>query len=233
MITRRTFWRLAVVAIGCVMSGVPQATAADAPAQDSSQLPRVLIIGDSISMGYTPFVKTMMKGKAYVEHPKDNCAATVVGLEKLDVWLGDKKWDVIHFNWGLHDLKYVKDAKGNGADIKTGKQWVPVEQYEKNLDELVTRLEKTGAKLIWANTTPVPDGAAIRVAGDELKYNEAAARVIAAHHIPTDDLHSLVVANPKWQLPHNVHFSAEGYKGLAAAVVEQIDKELPAPAAQK
>jgi len=232
--TRRMLLHAAMIGwIGCVMSSGLRARAADAPAKDSSQLPRVLIIGDSISMGYTPFVKKMMAEKAYVEHPKDNCAATVVGLAKLDMWLGDKKWDVIHFNWGLHDLKFVKDAKGTITDVKEGKQWVPVEQYEKNLDELVTRLEKTGAKLVWASTTPVPEGTKGRDAGAEVSYNEAAARVMTAHHIPTDDLHSLAASNPTWQISKNVHFHAEGYKGLATQVVENVEKELQTPSAQK
>jgi hypothetical protein len=229
MFSSRMF-RYAAAVVLCVLPVASWAAAADAPAKSEAELPRVLIIGDSISMGYTPFVKEMMKGKAYVEHPKDNCAATVVGLEKLSVWLGDKKWDVIHFNWGLHDLKYIKDTKGTAVDKAKGKQWVPVDQYEKNLDELVGRLEKTGAKLIWANTTPVPEGTGIRDAGEEIKYNEAAARVMTAHHIPTDDLHAIVVAHPELQRPRNVHFSAEGYKELAKSVTEHVEKELAAGA---
>jgi len=212
-----------VCALALGTFALPLALAADAP---PAHEPRVLIIGDSISMGYTPFVKEMMKGKAYVEHPKDNCAATVVGLKKLDAWLGSAKWDVIHFNWGLHDLKYIKDDKGTIGAAGSGKQWVPVEEYEKNLDELVSRLEKTGAKLIWANTTPVPAGSTGRVHDDELKYNEAAARVMKAHHIPTDDLHAIVVAHPDLQLPKNVHFSKEGYKTLAESVVKHIEEAL-------
>lgn len=203
----------------------PAADRPDAP------LPRVLIIGDSISMGYTPFVKELLKDKAYVEHPKANCESTVVGLKKLDDWLGTGKWDVIHFNWGLHDLKYVKDDKGTIAPVSQGKQWVAVETYEKNLDELVTRLEKTRARLIWASTTPVPAGTGSRVQGDETKYNEAAARVMKAHHVPTDDLNAVAAAHPGLQLPKNVHFSAGGYKALAASVAKHVSDALQ-PAGQ-
>ena len=198
---------------------------ADEP-KPASHGPRVLIIGDSISMGYTPFVKEMMKGKAYIEHPKDNCQATVVGLEKLDKWLGSEKWEVIHFNFGLHDLKYIKDTKGTIDGTASGRQWVPVDQYEKNLEQIVSRLEKTGAKLIWANTTPVPAGSTGRVQGDEIKYNEAAARVMTAHHIPTDDLHAIVVAHPDLQLPKNVHFTKAGYQALAESVVKHANGAL-------
>ena len=78
-------------------------------AKEVSGLPRVLIIGDSISLGYTPFVAQQLKGKANIIHAPGNNESTARGLEHLDAWLGPKKWDVIHFNWGLHDLKWIDD----------------------------------------------------------------------------------------------------------------------------
>ena len=72
----------------------------------SADQPNVLIIGDSISWGYTPAVVQMMQQEANVRHNAGNAQHTAAGLRKLDVWLGDTKWDVIHFNWGLWDLCY-------------------------------------------------------------------------------------------------------------------------------
>src|SRR3954467_10868139 len=89
----------------------PAANPAFAKVQDDPNLPRVLLIGDSISMGYTLPVREMLKGKANVHRPPANCGPTERGLDQLDKWLGDGKWDVIHFNFGLHDLKYL-DANG-------------------------------------------------------------------------------------------------------------------------
>ena len=88
------------------------------------------------------------------------------------------KWDVIHFNWGLHDLKVTADG---------GRQ-VPLEVYEKNLQVLVARLKKTGARLIWATTTPVPAGkqSPMRETADVAKYNAAARRVMDANGIGVD-----------------------------------------------
>ena len=79
------------------------------------------------------------------------------GAEQIEKWLGDGKWDVIHFNFGLHDLKFV-DEKGMNTSPEKGKLQVPIEDYKKNLDALVSRMKKTGAKLIFATTTPVPAG---------------------------------------------------------------------------
>src|SRR5688572_11788905 len=85
------------------------------PVTDVAGLPRVLIIGDSISIGYTVPTREALQGVANVHRPLTNCEATVVGLVRLDEWLAtggaDKKWDVIHFNWGLHDMKQYKDGK--------------------------------------------------------------------------------------------------------------------------
>ena len=103
--------------------------------RNKATLPRVLLIGDSISMGYLPHVQRLLKGTAYVEHPAANCRSTAEGLRDLDNWLGSEGWDVIHFNWGLHDLKYV-DSEGRKVAVSVGTQNVPVEQYEKNLEEL-------------------------------------------------------------------------------------------------
>jgi len=99
----------------------------------------------------------LLAGKANVFRIPENGGDTAKGLQKLDGWLGDRKWDVIHFNWGLHDLKYVDD---NGRKNLSGKQLVPLHEYEKNLRELVERLKETGARLIWATTTPTKDVAA-------------------------------------------------------------------------
>jgi len=200
--------------------------AADAAA---AKVPRILIIGDSISIGYTPIVKEMLRGKAEVVHAPGNSESTVRGLEKLDAWLGSNKWDVIHFNWGLHDMKYI-DAQTKMTAVSKGKQWVPVEQYEPNLKTLVQRLKKTGAKLIWCSTTPVPDGVTGRVPGDEVKYNAAALRVMQAEGIPIDDLHA-VVGTPQNRTamggrPKDVHYTDSGYKVLASEVVKALDKTL-------
>ena len=85
---------------------------AQKPAKMDPNLPNVLIIGDSISLGYTGVVSAKLAGKANVIHNPGNAQGTKLGVEKLQEWLGDTKWDVIHFNWGLHDLKHVKPETG-------------------------------------------------------------------------------------------------------------------------
>src|SRR5262245_1601153 len=56
--------------------------------QDVAGLPRVLIIGDSISIGYQPALREALKGKANVHRPATNCGPTTRGVEQIEQWLG-------------------------------------------------------------------------------------------------------------------------------------------------
>ncbi|MEI6712830.1 MAG: SGNH/GDSL hydrolase family protein [Verrucomicrobiota bacterium] len=196
------------------------------PVEDVVGLPRVLLIGDSISIGYTLPTRKALEGVANVHRIPFNGSDTGVALQNLEPWLATtgagKKWDVIHFNWGLHDLKHWKDSKLDLA----GPQVNPLPQYEKNLREIVGKLKATGAKLIFATTTPVPEGSDGRIAKDELAYNEAAIRVMKDNDVPVDDLHAIVAARPALQREKNVHFTPEGYQALAAQVAAEIKKSL-------
>jgi acyl-CoA thioesterase-1 len=196
------------------------------PIEDVPGLPRVLLIGDSISIGYTLQVRELLKGKANVHHPPVNCGDTQRGLASLDGWLGEKKWDVIHFNFGLHDLKYL-NGKGEYVTPDLGKQVAPLPQYERNLRQLAQRLKKTGARIVWCSTTPVPEGARGRVKDAELEYNAVAAKVAAESGIAIDDLHAVAKARQaEIQRPHDVHFTPEGCKLLAQAVVVSVEQAL-------
>lgn len=189
-------------------------------------LSQVLIIGDSISIGYFKPTQTLLEGKANVVHNPGNAAHTVRGLQKLTEWLGDTQWDVIHFNHGLHDLKYI-DEKGKNISADKGRQQIPIEDYEINLEAIVTRLKATGAKLIFATTTPVPDGTGFRVKGDAEKYNRVAVKVMERHGIAINDLYSFALERlNEIQRPQNVHFTPEGSKLLAEQVANSILKAI-------
>lgn len=188
--------------------------------KDDPALPRVLLIGDSISIDYTLLVRKALAGKANVHRIPENGGPTITGTAKIDKWLGKEKWDVIHFNWGLHDLKIM------GED----KHQVEVDAYEKNLRELVGKMKATGAKLIWASTTPVPEGNTTppRKSGDVIVYNSAAKKVMDDEKISIDDLYALVLPHlAEYQRPGNVHFLAKGSEALAEQVSSVILAALP------
>lgn len=183
---------------------------------------RVLLIGDSISEGYAPLVKDLFRDVAEVHRPNENCGSTRLALDKLDIWLGETQWDVIHFNWGLHDLRYV-DENGEFAVIPKGRHFVSLPDYEKNLRALAARLRRTGAKLIWCTSTPVPGGCSWRLENDEQQFNEAAARVMRDENIPVNDLHKAVSPRcDEFQEPNDVHFNCAGSAFLGREVFEAI-----------
>ncbi len=188
--------------------------------EDVAGLPRVLLIGDSVSMGYTLPTRELLKGKANVHRPPTNCSSTGNGLANLKSWLGDKKWDVIHFNFGLHDAKLPPE----------GIRHAPPDVYEKNLRELVTRMKATGAKLIFATTTPVPNGgiiSPIRRFGSVDPYNDIAKKVMSEMGVAIDDLNATITPQvAKLQNANDVHFSAEGSAVLAKQVATSVEAAL-------
>lgn len=192
-------------------------------------LPTVLLIGDSIAGGYTKPVRELLRERAVVHKNKGNAAHTAHGLAKLDEWLaaGTGEWDVIHFNHGLHDLAY-RNANGKGLNKATGKQFHSVAQYRANLEKIVARLKETRAELIFATTTPVPEGEPGRVVGDELRYNAVARNIMLENGVGIDDLHALA-AGRMGELatrPGNVHFKKAASRLLAEQVVKTIDRAL-------
>jgi hypothetical protein len=198
---------------------------------DNPQLPRVLLIGDSISIGYTVPVRILLDGKANVHRVPENCRNAEYGLQHLDKWLGTSRWDVIHFNFGLWDICYRHpDSKvyGNRDKVK-GKITATPQQYLSTMEAIVACLKQTGAKLIWCATSPVPNEEAGRKKGDEKKYNEIAAEIMKKHGIRINDLHR----HARKKTPEifvrkgDVHYTKEGYAYLAEKVSEEIKKALP------
>jgi lysophospholipase L1-like esterase len=208
---------------------------------DDPNLPRVLLMGDSVSIGYALEVRSLLAGHANVHRVAANCGSTktALGWSGLTRWLPDlkEKWDVIHFNHGLHDLSYRfaddrdRDEKGVYASPSNGgRPNVSVEDYEKNLHQIIQRLKKTGAKLIFASTTPVPESDAAKYVKDsELPYNAAAKRVMQEEGVLWNDLWALVKPRQEeLQGKRNVHFTPAGSSIMARLVAERIRLELPA-----
>jgi len=198
-------------------------------------LPNILIIGDSISIGYTPFVREMLKTKANVLRPMladgkpENCSGTIKGVENIDRWIGDTKWEVIHFNFGLHDIKHVDPVTGEGSNNPKHPQQAPLKQYKQNLEIIVEKLKATGAKIIFATTTPYPDvvEGPLRKPGMPVKYNREAVKIMNKNGVIINDLYVFMLPRMnELQLPKNVHFTEQGSFELAKKVVERINEAL-------
>lgn len=217
-----------LLALSLVLSSAALAQTAATPAEssltpieDTPGLPRVLIIGDSVSMGYTIPVRERLRGKANVHRIPQNGTSSRVGLERLPLWLGEGKWDVITFNFGLHDAKQLPEGEGHAT----------LDVYEKNLRAIVQLLRASGAKLVWAATTPIPDGGVlspIRRFDDITAYNAAARRVMDENGVAIADLYSAIIPQVATvQIPHDVHFKKEGSELLADRLAAAIEQQLP------
>lgn len=212
-------------------------TTADWTFEPNPTLPNVLIIGDSISIGYTLQVRDLLKEKANIFRPmgknqnrRENCVGTINGLEKLDGWLAVEKWDVIHFNWGLHDLKHIKkEGSKEKSNDPNSPQQAPLENYAKNLQVLTGKLQATGARLVFATTTPVVENTLnpLRFPKDVIAYNKAALEIMKDKSIAVNDLYAYCLPNlEEWQIPRNCHFRPLGSQKLAEKVAKAIEKEL-------
>jgi acetyl esterase/lipase/lysophospholipase L1-like esterase len=196
---------------------------------DDPNLPRVLIIGDSISVGYTCGVRKLLDGKANVHRVKGNCRYSAYGVENIDAWLGNGDWDLIHFNFGLWDwYGWSQDPKATP------------ESYKANLEKIVTKLKATGAKLIFGVTTPPCIGPETKVKiiiteQRAKEFNDASLSVMKKHGIEINDLYTPIAGKrTQYQLgANNVHYTNEAKALQAKQVAQVIEAGLKRSAAKK
>lgn len=205
----------------------PAATPATPAPHPAAALPKVVLIGDSIRMGYAEGVAERLQGKADVVSPAANGGDSANVLKNLATWASAEQPDLIHLNCGLHDLK---------RDRETERYQVDHAQYEANLREIVARLrQETRAALVFASTTPIHDarhaqrGANFdRFDADVERYNTVALAVMRELGVTVHDLNALVrEAGPEEMLrPDGTHYTPEGNARLAEAVADCIARQL-------
>ena len=185
---------------------------------------RILLIGDSITIGYAPLVAEAVAGEFEIVRHEGNAGDSAHLLECLLDYLdaaGEARG--VHFNCGLHDLK---------TPFGSESRQVPLAEYRTNLAEIVSRLAYRTKALVWATTTPVIYARHHAVKGfdrfeeDVRAYNAAAGEVVAAAGVPVDDLYGEIVrAGPAECLgPDGVHMTATGNAVLAGAVAESLGR---------
>jgi lysophospholipase L1-like esterase/dienelactone hydrolase len=216
----------------------PSAALAQTPkGQPAPPRPRVLLMGDSIRLGYAPLVAKRLAGTADVFGFPENGGDTNSTLKQLDAWVKEKKppFDaansdaaplIVHFNCGLHDLKFAK---------KTKAFQVPPDEYEKNLRLIVERLRKVTPHVLFASTTPIIDD---RHAGrkadfdrfdkDVNAYNQRAVAVMAELGVVVDDLNRIVHDGGVGEMlgKDGTHYTPAGYQRLADAAADCITRQL-------
>ena len=186
-----------------------------------NSLPLVVLIGDSIRMGYQDHVASQLAGRAEVWAPEPNGGDSRNVLAHLDQWALARQPDLVHVNCGLHDLK-----RAFGAESA-----VPLAEYERNVRQILERLQRElDGAVVWAATTPVDETwhhqnkGFDRLEADVEAYNAAASAVAADLGVPIDDLFAVVEGEGKARLltQDGVHFTAEGSQLLGRVVAECV-----------
>lgn len=183
---------------------------------EKNELPRVLLVGDSIARGYYDGVDRELRGRAYCARlTTSKCVCDPTFNDDIEVLLKQYSFSVIHFNNGLHGWGYTE------------------EQYENGLKKTLAFLESRApkSKLIWATTTPITrtstlinDGARIpRING----RNTIATKLMSSRNVTINDLHSPVIRNSVWHSADGVHYTAQGKAAQATQVAEIISTYLP------
>ncbi|MDF7799572.1 SGNH/GDSL hydrolase family protein [Pontiellaceae bacterium B1224] len=220
----------------------PSTRPAFAFVENNPALPNVLIYGDSISIHYTPRVREKLKDQANVYRLFMNGgdSGSFIGkMKKMQSAMCDEElenpwnfqWDVIQFNVGLHDLKYLDGKK---LDKVNGTQVSSIETYKKNLGDIIVYLKQLApdATLIFATTTPVAPEEPGRKVGDSPKYNAAALEVLASYpEIEINDLYSFTKPHQSewWIAPDNVHYNETGWSAqgdeVAGVILEALSEK--------
>jgi isoamyl acetate esterase len=183
---------------------------------------QVVLIGDSIRIGYQDIVRRELAGIAEVWSPEINGGDSRNVLAHLDEWSIACKPDVIHINCGLHDLKQAFGASTHQ---------IPREEYAANVRQILERVQReTRAQIIWATTTPVnqvwhhANKEFDRFEADVVAYNETANAIARELKIPLDDLNRVIAdaGRDELLLPDGVHYGSEGYALLGKTVADFI-----------
>jgi len=185
-------------------------------------MPLVVLIGDSIRMGYQRFVQEKLSGEAEVWAPTQNGGTSSNVLANLQEWVISRKPDVVHLNCGLHDIK---------RDFDSDKNNVPIQEYRENVEKILQNIsEKTKAEVIWAMTTPVNEQwhherkGFDRFEADVEAYNREANQIAQKLGVKINNLYDVVmnVGRDKLLTQDGVHFTEEGSVLLGRAVAEVV-----------
>ncbi len=184
----------------------------------------IILIGDSIRVGYQEYTTRQLKDVARLWWPSQNGGPTSKIVANLDEWVTSRQPDVVHINAGLHDIKRPRTATG-GVD----ENQVPPAEYRKNVENILADIMKhTKARVFWATTTPViyERNHASRPIDlfeeDVREYNGISVDVATKLGVEIDELYQVVVDGGTERLlgPDGIHFTDEGYRLLGQTVAD-------------
>ena len=207
----------------------------------------VLVMGDSIRLGYQERVKELLSDVAQVFAPEENCRFTKYALWGMHVWAeetGVERFDLAHWNTGIWDLHRAT------AD---GEVFTPLEAYVEDNERLLTQMQSCADRLIWATTIPAGPSldkgmesdalinskgrpARIRLCvpqvrwnADVKRYNEAACHMYRSRGVAINDLYTALLPDLEAYISEDgIHPNEKGYALLAEQTARAIRQQLNA-----
>ena len=188
---------------------------------------KIVLLGDSIRMGYDKYVKEAFDGVAEVYYPLDNCRFAVNVLRFAHEWKKTGEWpddiDLVHWNVGLWDaIEFFRDGP-----------LTPIEYYEQYIGRVYKRLKLIfpNAKFVFATSTSVLESRnSINICRSNArieKYNEAAIRALAGTDTVINDLYTLSKSFPEEYHSDGVHYrTMEGTAAIGGKVISVLCREL-------
>ena len=203
-----------IIPIVQLLSGAAS-TAQNRPAHGTS----LFLVGDSISLQYTPYLKEDLTARfafsrkegtvhaSSLDVPDDaNGGNSNMVLSYLEKRYEDRTFApaILLINAGLHDVK---------RDAHTNQLAIPSEVYRRNLIQIASLARKHHAMLIWVNTTPVDDIRHNRLSHDFHRFdadvrtcNQIASAVFRAKAVPVIDLYEFTVKSATNHYIDHVHY---------------------------
>eukprot|EP00310_Coccolithus_braarudii_P023622 CAMPEP_0183345282 /NCGR_PEP_ID=MMETSP0164_2-20130417/10761_1 /TAXON_ID=221442 /ORGANISM="Coccolithus pelagicus ssp braarudi, Strain PLY182g" /LENGTH=249 /DNA_ID=CAMNT_0025516413 /DNA_START=9 /DNA_END=755 /DNA_ORIENTATION=+ len=196
---------------------------------DKLGLPRILLLGDSLSRGTWEVTQQMFakSNVATIHAAPENCGGFPYYEQALPLWLGTCSWDVIQFNVGMHFHGSLKNYRGELVHVTKR-----------------IMLHSPNAHIVFALTTPSPFDSAdtypdratcknynkFHKQGWIGKLNAAAREALEPLGVVINDRYAAI--HPvlgKHQRACDVHFGGDGYKLLATNDWHIISGLLPLP----
>ena len=192
---------------------------------------KVLLLGDSIRMGYQQYVKEILEGEYQVFYDsEDNGRFAAYTLWQANQMLKKHgSFDLVHWNNGYWDMN---------VEAPMTEAIHPVEEYVHFLKRILLLLRQNGGKVIFATTTPILEkGSSLDNTGTGVKinydnrwvaaYNAAAKKLMAEEKVPVNDLYTLCMQDKnRYKCQDLLHLTEEGYRKCAAQAADMIRKEL-------
>lgn len=199
---------LCLLLTGCGSAHTWNLPVCDAVPSADDARPDVLVIGDSVSIGYTPHLQAALPGYDIVHNPC-NAMYSRNGLRRIDEWLAMRPtWDAITFNHGLWDVA----------------SWIDIseQEYAQNLRAIAGKVKAVTPKPLFILTTHVPPGTPYRQDADVQRYNEIARQVMQELGIPVLDLYTPSLG-AEHVGPGDVHYTDNGSAYLSSFILNVLN----------